>query len=72
MSFVPFALLLAGSFLVIHKLVESRVRQSLLDSLRDADHAAAEIRKKGEMQNSRFLQIVGENPALKAGFLPAA
>ncbi len=67
MSFVPFALLLTGSFWVTHKLVESRVRQSLLESLRDADRAEVEIRKKGEMQNSRFLQIVGENPVLKQG-----
>jgi HD-GYP domain-containing protein (c-di-GMP phosphodiesterase class II) len=67
MSFLPFALLLTGSFWTIHKLVESKVREGLVNSLREADKSAAEIRKKGEMQNSRFLQIVGENPSLKAG-----
>jgi HD-GYP domain-containing protein (c-di-GMP phosphodiesterase class II) len=67
MSFLPFALLLAASFWVIHKRVEVEVREGLLRSLREADQAAADVRKKGELQNSRFLQIVGENPALKAG-----
>jgi HD-GYP domain-containing protein (c-di-GMP phosphodiesterase class II) len=66
-SFLPFALLLGGSFVAIHWLVESTVRGGLRNSLRDAHQAMSEVRKNSEMQNNRFLQIVGQNPALKNG-----
>ncbi len=66
-SFLPFAVLLMGSFSVIQKLVESTVRDGLRSSLRDTHFSIARMRSKSELQNSRFLRVVGENPALKAG-----
>ena len=66
-SFVPFALLLAGSFWMIQRQVQSAVRESLRSSLREAHESAARMREQSELQNSRFLRIVAENPSLKAG-----
>ena len=66
-SFVPFAFLLMGSFWTIQKLVESTVRNGLRSSLRQTHDSIARVRSKSELQNSRFLRIVGENSALKAG-----
>jgi HD-GYP domain-containing protein (c-di-GMP phosphodiesterase class II) len=66
-SFVPFALLLAGSFWVIQRQVQSTVREGLHSSLREAHESMARMREQSELQNSRFLRIVAENPALKAG-----
>ncbi|HTM47580.1 MAG TPA: HD domain-containing phosphohydrolase [Bryobacteraceae bacterium] len=66
-SFVPFALLLMGSFWVIQKLVESTVRDGLRTSLRHTHDSIARVRSKSELQNSRFLRVVGENASLKAG-----
>ncbi len=65
--FVPFALLLAGSFWVIQNRVQSKVREGVRTSLLDNDKAVARVRSKSELQNSRFLRVVGENAALKAG-----
>jgi HD-GYP domain-containing protein (c-di-GMP phosphodiesterase class II) len=66
-SFVPFALLLAGSFWMIQRQVQSAVRDGLRSSLRDAHASMARVREQSELQNSRFLRIVAENPSLKAG-----
>jgi HD-GYP domain-containing protein (c-di-GMP phosphodiesterase class II) len=66
-SFVPFALLLAGSFWMIQRQVQSAVRESLRSSLREAHESMARLREQNELQNSRFLRIVAENPSLKAG-----
>lgn len=66
-SFIPFALLLAGSFWVIQQRVQTTVRGGLRSSLREAHMSMARLRKENELQNSRFLQIVAENPSLKAG-----
>ncbi len=66
-SFVPFALLLAGSFWVIQRQVQSTVREGLHSSLRDAHQSMARMREQSELQNSRFLRIVAENPSLKSG-----
>jgi HAMP domain-containing protein len=66
-SFVPFALLLAGSFWVIQRQVQSAVREGLHSSLRQAHESMARMREQSELQNSRFLRIVAENPSLKAG-----
>ncbi len=66
-SFVPFAFLLMGSFWTIQKLVESTVRNGLRSSLRQTHDSIARVRSKSELQNSRFLRVVGENPSLKAG-----
>lgn len=66
-SFIPFALLLAGSFWVIQQRVQNTVHSGLRSSLREAHLSMARLRKENELQNSRFLQIVAENPSLKAG-----
>jgi HD-GYP domain-containing protein (c-di-GMP phosphodiesterase class II) len=65
--FVPFATLLASSFWTIQRFVESTVRDGLHSSLRESQEAIAAIHAKGDLQNSRFLKVAGENTALKAG-----
>jgi HD-GYP domain-containing protein (c-di-GMP phosphodiesterase class II) len=66
-SFLPFALLLSGSFWAIQKLVQSTVRDGLRSSLRENHRAIARLRSRTDLQNSRFLRVAGENAALKAG-----
>src|SRR3954468_17184511 len=66
-SFIPFAILLMGSFWFIQKLVEITVRSELRSSLRQTHESIARVRSKSEIQNSRFLRVVGENTSLKAG-----
>ncbi|MGC4048812.1 MAG: hypothetical protein QM757_04735 [Paludibaculum sp.] len=66
-SFTPFALLLTGSFWAIQEMVESTVHERLSVALRDTQSLVARVRSKGELQNSRFLRVIGENAALKAG-----
>jgi HD-GYP domain-containing protein (c-di-GMP phosphodiesterase class II) len=65
--FVPFALLLAGSFWMVQRFVQSTVRDGLRTSLRENELAIARVHAKSDLQNSRFLKIAGENAALKAG-----
>ncbi|HEY2471467.1 MAG TPA: HD domain-containing phosphohydrolase [Terracidiphilus sp.] len=43
------------------------VRDGLHSSLRESQIAIANIHAKGDLQNSRFLKVAGENSALKAG-----
>ena len=66
-SFVPFAILLLGSFWTTQKLVELAVRSELRASLRRTQQSIASMRSNSELQNSRFLKILGEDAALKAG-----
>jgi putative nucleotidyltransferase with HDIG domain len=66
-SFVPFALLLLVSFWAIQTKVISTVRNGLRASLHEHQVSIAHLQSKSELQNSRFLRIVGESPALKAG-----
>ena len=65
--FVPFALLLTTSFWMIQRFVQSKVRDSLRTSLSENQLAIGRIHSKGDLQNSRFLKVAGENAALKAG-----
>jgi HD-GYP domain-containing protein (c-di-GMP phosphodiesterase class II) len=65
--FVPFAILLAGTFWMIQRFVQSTVRDGLHTSLRESQVAIANIHAKGDLQNNRFLKVAGENSALKAG-----
>lgn len=65
--FVPFALLLASSFWMIQRFVQVTVRDGLHTSLRASQIAIANIHAKGDLQNSRFLKVAGENSSLKAG-----
>ena len=67
LCFVPVALLLMGSFWAIQKLVETTVQDNLRASLRDNQLSIARVRSRTDLQNSRFLRVVGENASLKAG-----
>src|ERR1700733_8400329 len=67
LCFVPVALLLMGSFWAIRKLVETTVQDNLRASLRDNQLSIARLRSRTDLQNSRFLRVVGENASLKAG-----
>ena len=67
LCFLPFAVLLASSFWTIQRFVQSTVREGLHASLRDSQIAIANIHARGDLQNSRFLRIAGENSSLKAG-----
>jgi putative nucleotidyltransferase with HDIG domain len=65
--FVPFAVLLAASFWMIQRFVQSTVSDDMRASLRENQLAISRIHAKSNLQNSRFLKVAGENPALKAG-----
>jgi putative nucleotidyltransferase with HDIG domain len=67
LSFLPFALLLTGSFWAMQKVVQSTVRAGLRSSLRENHLSVARLRSRSDLQNSRFLKVVGENASLKAG-----
>jgi putative nucleotidyltransferase with HDIG domain len=67
LCFLPFAVLLTSSFWMIQRFVQSTVRDGLHTSLRESQVAIANIHAKGDLQNSRFLKVAGENAALKAG-----
>lgn len=66
-SFVPVAFLLIGTFWDIQRLVQLTVREGIRSSLRHTHASIARVRSKSELQNSRFLRILGENASLKAG-----
>jgi HD-GYP domain-containing protein (c-di-GMP phosphodiesterase class II) len=66
-NFVPYALLLTISFWTIQRFVQSTVRDDLRTSLRKNQLAVGRLHAKSDLQNSRFLKVAGENPALKAG-----
>jgi hypothetical protein len=67
LCFVPFALLLAGSFWAIQTTVQSTVRSGLRSSLRENQLSMARVQSHSDLQNNRFLKIAGENATLKAG-----
>jgi HD-GYP domain-containing protein (c-di-GMP phosphodiesterase class II) len=65
--FLPFALLLGLEFWTIQRFVQSTVRDGLRAALRESQVAIANVHARGDLQNSRFLKVVGDNSALKAG-----
>ncbi len=67
LCFVPFAILLTSSFWMIQRFVQSTVRDGLHRSLRENQIAIAKLHAEGDLQNSRFLKVAGENSSLKAG-----
>jgi len=67
LCFAPVALLLTLSFWMIQSLVQAKVRDGLRASLRENQRGMARLIEKNDPQNSRFLRVVGENAALKAG-----
>jgi HD-GYP domain-containing protein (c-di-GMP phosphodiesterase class II) len=48
-------------------LIQSNVKNELRRSLRDNHRAIVSLIRKGDLQNNRFLKVVGENSELKAG-----
>ncbi len=66
-TILPFAVLLGGSFWAAQTLVLSAVRQDLRATIKETQASVVEMRTKEEQRNSRVLNIVAENPALKAG-----
>jgi len=58
---------MASSFWMVQRFVQSTVRDGLHTSLRESQVAIANIHSKGDLQNSRFLKVAGENTGLKAG-----
>jgi len=64
-SFVPFAVLLATSFFIAQKLVQSTVRDELRGSLRKSQLSLARGQSNADFQKSRFLKIAGESASLK-------
>jgi HD-GYP domain-containing protein (c-di-GMP phosphodiesterase class II) len=69
LCFLPFAVLLAGSFWISQRLVESTMRDALEAQLRERQSAIAKEHAEAALHNSRFLRIAGENTALKAGIV---
>jgi putative nucleotidyltransferase with HDIG domain len=67
LCFVPFALLLGGSFWAIQGVVQGTVRNGLRSTLRENQFSIARLRSRSDLENSRFLQVAGENASLKAG-----
>src|SRR5438067_2604747 len=51
----------------MQRFVQARVREGLRGSLRANELAIARAHAKSDLQSSRFLKVVGENAALKAG-----
>jgi HD-GYP domain-containing protein (c-di-GMP phosphodiesterase class II) len=66
-SILPFALLLAASFWAVQTMVLSAVRKDLRATVTETQASVVRMRSKEEERNSRVLNIVAENPALKAG-----
>lgn len=66
-SILPFAVLLAASFWVVQTMVLSTVRQNLRATIKETQASVVQMRTREEQSNSRVLNIVAENPALKAG-----
>jgi HD-GYP domain-containing protein (c-di-GMP phosphodiesterase class II) len=67
LCFLPFGILLTTGFWTVQRFVQMTVRDGLHSSLRESQIAIANIHAKGDLQNSRFLKVAGENSALKAG-----
>ncbi len=67
LSFIHVSLLLVGSFWAIQQLAVSSVREELRSSLRRTQISMAKVQSKSELQNSRFLKVIGDNAPLKAG-----
>jgi putative nucleotidyltransferase with HDIG domain len=65
--FLPFALLLTAGFWMIQKFVQEAVGDGVRTTLRENQLAISRVHSKSDLQNSRFLRVVGENAALKSG-----
>jgi putative nucleotidyltransferase with HDIG domain len=65
--FIPIAILLGVSFWALQSMVQTSAREQLRSAMRDKQVTLARMRKKNDVQISRFLRFAGENAALKAG-----
>jgi HD-GYP domain-containing protein (c-di-GMP phosphodiesterase class II) len=68
LSFAPVFVLLVGSFWAIQETVSEQVKDGLRASLRQSHTFVSRVRANYELQNSRLLRVLAENPSLKAGF----
>jgi putative nucleotidyltransferase with HDIG domain len=66
-TFLPLALLLLTSFWAIQSMAQQAVRESLRASLAETHARIAAADQQRDLQNIRFLRVVAENAALKAG-----
>ncbi len=66
-SFIPFALLLLGSFWIIRYFVIGTVREGLVSSLREQQNLISQTQARSESREMRSLRLIGENATLKAG-----
>jgi HD-GYP domain-containing protein (c-di-GMP phosphodiesterase class II) len=66
-SFVPLIILLSGGCWAIERAVISIVHDGLRSVLHDNQASVARLQSHNERQSKRYLRIVGENAALKAG-----
>jgi HD-GYP domain-containing protein (c-di-GMP phosphodiesterase class II) len=64
--FIPFSVLLFGSFWLVQRFVQSTVREGLHSSLRESQEAIATIHARGDLQHSRVVKIAEENVSLSA------
>lgn len=68
LSFAPVCGLLVGSFWAIQHMIGEQVKDGLRASLRQSHTFVSRVRANYELQNSRLLTVLAENPSLKAGF----
>jgi HD-GYP domain-containing protein (c-di-GMP phosphodiesterase class II) len=66
-SFVPLIVLLSGGSWIVEQAVVSIVHNGLRSIFRDNQASAARVQARNARQSQRYLRIVGENAALKAG-----
>ena len=66
-SFVPLIVLLSGGSWIVEQAVVSIVHDGLRSIFRNNQASAARVQARSARQNQRYLRIVGENAALKAG-----
>ena len=64
-SFLPFAVLLVASFLIVQSLVQATVRAGLRDSLRETQHTVAVLRDLNTVQILHFLETAGPDPEVR-------
>ena len=66
-TFLPIAMLLAVSFWAVRASVISTVRDGLRASVRDNQLSLTREQQRAEESNKKLLQVIAENPVLKAG-----
>jgi len=65
-SFAPVAVLLAGSFGAVYKLVTAKVQDRLTVSAREMQSSLAHMREASDKHNQGILRVVAQNPVLEA------